>query len=382
VTPTIESEKVFGTSSTNNGITTSKKQPKRSQKQTTFASGREKKEFVDKITALLETPSKFRNDGGTVEGVVLRLDSEEWLLHRYKVVRPDFVSGCNDGGHWSRRPVDKQIVDFVFMQSYLDECYVFAQQEQHHDKESDRKDACLDTSDSGIKLTGSTLPAKEDGASKSTPKPPTGKAEQKRQSRERQLAEHNSQSRRRRVPRCVMLMGLPGSGKSTFSRRLCDALARDSSCTVVVANQDDLGRKQCIQVASRASSRRTRVILDRCNLLEAERKEWWNCMHSPPPGEVALVYFTADADTCTERVQQRTNHVTIAHGTGARIVQQLSRRVESPTEDERKNIFGNVYEVRTFQEANDLLRQWGVEDDFRAPSDGDGVDEKEAVIDL
>jgi predicted kinase len=371
VTPTIDSQKVFGTTNTN-GIT-SKKQSKQAHKQTR-ASGREKKEFVDQITALLETPSKFRNDGGTVEGVVLRLDNEEWLLHRYKVVRPDFVRGCNDG-HWSRRRIDKQIVDFVFMQSYLDECYVFAQ--EHHEEESDRKDADLDTSDSESKLSDSKQPAKEDRVSKLTPKPLTGKAEQKRQSRERQVAEHNLRSRRRRVPRCVMLMGLPGSGKSTFSQRLCHALARDSP--TVVANQDDLGRKKCIQVASRASNR-TRVILDRCNLLEGERKEWLNCMHSPPPGDVALVYFGADADTCIQRVQQRINHATIAHGKGARIVQQLARRIEPPTEDEEKKIFGNVSKVRTFQEANDLLRQWGVEDDFGAPRGGDRVDETHAVI--
>jgi shikimate kinase len=370
VTPTIEAQKVFGTSTDS---ITSKKQSKHER---TCASGREKREFVDQITALLETPSRFRNDGGTVEGVVLRLDNDEWLLHRYKVVRPDFVCGCNDG-HWSRRPIDKQIVDFVFMQSYLDECFVFAEAHQH-EEERDRNYACLDTSDCGSELSGSKLPAKEDRVLKSTPKPPTSKAEQKRQSRERQLAEHNLRSRRRRAPRCIMLMGLPGSGKSTFSQRLSHALSRDSP--TVIANQDDLGRKQCIQAASSAS-RRTRVILDRCNLLEAERKEWWNCMHTPPPGEVTLVYFSADADTCIQRVQQRTNHATIAHGKGALLVQQLSRRMESPTEYEQKNVFGSIHEVRTFQEANDLLRQWGVEDDFRAPCGGDRVDKTDAVID-
>mmetsp|Transcript_9082 Transcript_9082/g.16481 ORF Transcript_9082/g.16481 Transcript_9082/m.16481 type:complete len:426 (-) Transcript_9082:156-1433(-) len=80
-----------------------------------------------KLVDLLESKSQFRNDGGTVEGVVLRVDNSTsmWLDTKYKVVRPDFVRGC-DGGHWSTRPIEKQRVDFEFSNSYLDSCYVFA----------------------------------------------------------------------------------------------------------------------------------------------------------------------------------------------------------------------------------------------------------------
>lgn len=336
VAPTIEAQKTFGTDA--NG-SLDQKRSKRVQNRT-YSSQKEKKEFVDQITALLDTPSRFRSDGGTVEGVVLRLDDQNWLLNRYKVVRPDFVQGCNEG-HWSRRPIDKQTVDFLFMQSYLDSCYAFA-------------------NDSGSDPSASKIPAEEDHSLKSPPKPPT-RAEQKRQSKEQKQAAQQLKSRRRRVPRCIMMMGLPGSGKSTFSQRLCRALSEDSP--TLIANQDDLGRKQCIKVASRASHR-TRVILDRCNLLEGERKEWLNCIHDPPPGESVLVRFVADAETCIQRVQQRTAHATIAYGKGSRIVRQLADRMEPPTESEIKKMFGRVYEVRTFQEANDLLRQWGVDDDF------------------
>lgn len=77
-----------------------------------------------RITALLETQSVFRQEG-TVEGVVLRQDEGGWLRHRFKVVRPDFVRGCASG-HWTRRPIDKQEVDYEFAELYRQQCYVFA----------------------------------------------------------------------------------------------------------------------------------------------------------------------------------------------------------------------------------------------------------------
>ncbi|CAJ1919282.1 unnamed protein product [Cylindrotheca closterium] len=90
-------------------------------------------QFRKELLALLETKSEFRLDGGTVEGIVLRIDgdnitqgndSHSWLKHKFKIVRPDFVSGI--GGHWSRRQIEKQQVDFDFANTYLDSCYPFS----------------------------------------------------------------------------------------------------------------------------------------------------------------------------------------------------------------------------------------------------------------
>ena len=84
-----------------------------------------KKDLVD----LLETRSTFRTDGGPVEGIVLRIDDDDkdeqgrtWLKSRLKIVRPDFIGGCREG-HWSRREIEKQTIDYEFSQSYLNECY-------------------------------------------------------------------------------------------------------------------------------------------------------------------------------------------------------------------------------------------------------------------
>lgn len=99
------------------------------------ASGQKADYFRHELLALLDTKSKFRSDGGTVEGIVLRIDgdnveqgnaSHSWLTHKFKVVRPDFVRGCGDG-HWTRRQIEKQRVDFDFASTYLDSCYQFSQ---------------------------------------------------------------------------------------------------------------------------------------------------------------------------------------------------------------------------------------------------------------
>jgi atypical dual specificity phosphatase len=80
------------------------------------------KELEATLINLLDTRSSFRADGGPVEGIVLRVDGGDWLQHRCKLVRPDFVAGCA-GGHWFSRPVEKQRVDNCFAEQYMEKCY-------------------------------------------------------------------------------------------------------------------------------------------------------------------------------------------------------------------------------------------------------------------
>ena len=64
---------------------------------------------------LLSQQSAFRN--GSLEGVIIRCESVEWLESRGKLVRPDFVQTI--GEHWSHRRIEwnhlqfKQMIDHV-----------------------------------------------------------------------------------------------------------------------------------------------------------------------------------------------------------------------------------------------------------------------------
>lgn len=304
--------------------------------------------FTKRIRSLLDTKSTFRNDDGTVEGVVLRQDDGDWMSHKVKVVRPDFVRGCQEG-HWMRRAIEKQTVDYVFHETYLEECYCFAEATAGDEDQSDVNNL-PSIHDTVKKETSTSLK----GVSKDSP---TSKKASKAQRKQEAAEGKRLKSARNRVPRCLMLAGLPGNGKSTFANKL-QAVFRNN---LLIANQDELGRKECIQVASRAS-RKTRVLVDRCNLTSAERKEWLEYMHQPSRGGVALVFFDAPKDTCAERVRNRVDHPCIQQGKGGWIVEQLSGKMEYPTPEERMHLFGSVEFVSSFEQADALLRKWGVPD--------------------
>jgi ATP-dependent RNA circularization protein (DNA/RNA ligase family) len=58
---------------------------------------------LDQLKVMLkETPSRYRS--GSLEGVVIRQDSEHWCEARAKLVRPDFTQAIEQ--HWSRRRVE------------------------------------------------------------------------------------------------------------------------------------------------------------------------------------------------------------------------------------------------------------------------------------
>ena len=93
----------------------------------TRTKGAASKALETALRALLETRSRFRTDGGPVEGVVLRVDDADgkWLKRRCKIVRPDFVAGCGDG-HWATRAIERQRVDYELASQYLSECHSLA----------------------------------------------------------------------------------------------------------------------------------------------------------------------------------------------------------------------------------------------------------------
>jgi ATP-dependent RNA circularization protein (DNA/RNA ligase family) len=58
--------------------------------------------------SLQKHPSAFRK--GTMEGEVVRSESEEWLNERAKLVRPDFTQAIGD--HWSNRKIEWNRLDW------------------------------------------------------------------------------------------------------------------------------------------------------------------------------------------------------------------------------------------------------------------------------
>lgn len=160
----------------------------------------------------------------------------------------------------------------------------------------------------------------------------------------------------KRAPKYVVCVGLPGSGKSTFSRAL------ESSGAWARANQDDLGRKGCEQRVSemvpQVRQGRTRLVLDRCNTSKEERKEWLDMLGKPPAKDVVCVFFDTPAESCKQRAAARLDHPTIRAGGGGRIIDDIAKRLERPSPAEG---FATVEAVNSAEDAAALLRRFGVD---------------------
>ena len=372
-----------------------------------------KEQFEAELKLLLETPSRFITNGSPVEGVILRIDEEQsshsnrntstgpgknsgWLEHRVKIVRPDFVAGCN-GGHWSTRSLEKQIIDFDFASKYLEDCYTCAYSEEDIPRKLEPKAVTSPIHLPDIEVDTN---AAASGACEILEKDESTLSKSEKKIRKEMLA---AKARlRKKAPKYVILMGLPAAGKSTFASALADewqpgsggnlkgisSNRRDSQDEWVIVNQDKLGRllthvweiystmyvikqnvinpcaviisgkKACIDLASR-SARRSRVVLDRCNPSESERREWLNILNNPPKSETALIYFASAAETCVDRAKKRVGHETIPEGRGERIVNDMAKRLEVPSDHEKKNVFGTVHIVHSWEDSTNILRRWG-----------------------
>merc|ERR1712037_690523 len=62
---------------------------------------------IEEISQLLDIPAAFRNDGGPLEGIYLRIEGEKYGLHRCKLVRSDFWGNIDE--HWTKRAIPNKI---------------------------------------------------------------------------------------------------------------------------------------------------------------------------------------------------------------------------------------------------------------------------------
>eukprot|EP00300_Choanocystis_sp_HF-7_P000115 c10099_g1_i1.p1 GENE.c10099_g1_i1~~c10099_g1_i1.p1 ORF type:complete len:1245 (+),score=232.27 c10099_g1_i1:42-3776(+) len=171
----------------------------------------------------------------------------------------------------------------------------------------------------------------------------------------------DSTSTHRPIAAMLCLVGLPGSGKSTFAKQLVqkypDKYSHLNQDEIVSKNirasledalgtlgkQQHRGQKKCI-------------ILDRCNATAKERAQMIELAFCPSP--VVAIFFDATASECIERVKRRANHPTIPHGKGQSAVTSFAKILEPPSTREG---FDSIICIRSFAEANQLLVSWGGE---------------------
>ena len=159
---------------------------------------------------------------------------------------------------------------------------------------------------------------------------------------------------RPRRPLVLLLVGIPGSGKSHFASRLeaessdhhhggsssSHGMGRRTTARLFVrVNQDALGsRRRCEDVARSAlagggggsnGASSVAVVIDRCNFDADQRRTWIDMAHEME-ADVECVIFDYDRDVCIERCRRRRGHETIRPSEAATIVSRMAGSFRPP----------------------------------------------------
>lgn len=145
----------------------------------------------------------------------------------------------------------------------------------------------------------------------------------------------------------VMLIGLPGSGKSWFSRSL---QARNQQGWIHIS-QDDSGSRSSCETAIGYDPGKKRVLLDRCNSSADDRKQWLKLAQWAT--KPICVWFDYDLALCTSRAQNRVGHPTLPPGSRVRnAISQMQGIFNRPALTEG---FVGIVTIRSFAASQALV---------------------------
>lgn len=154
-----------------------------------------------------------------------------------------------------------------------------------------------------------------------------------------------------KLPKWIMLVGLPCSGKTTLSMKFIREYG-----DVIHVNQDDLGKKDCYKLISDNFKNTKTLILDMCNHTKAHRKELLSLLNGQPY-DIILLDF--GLNTVLERLDNRAIHPTLAsrNSMGKQIITRMHAELEPPTKDEAAT---NLFIVKNNQDLRQVYKFYGL----------------------
>ena len=139
------------------------------------------------------------------------------------------------------------------------------------------------------------------------------------------------------LPQVLLLVGLPGAGKSTFATRLCGLAP-----SFVRVNQDELGDRWACESAVATALRSGRsVCVDRCNFNAEQRAHWVRLAVAAGVGHrVSVLFLNVDRAECERRAAARVGHPTITPANARSVIAQMAGAFTPPHASEG---FATVY---------------------------------------
>lgn len=143
--------------------------------------------------------------------------------------------------------------------------------------------------------------------------------------------------------RMVVLAGIPGSGKSTYAKRLNEVQGEACGMKYEIISQDELGSKgAAIERCERALAAGKNVIIDRCNFSQQQRRIWIDLARKYKVKEISCVVMKTDVEACIERVLGRQGHPTlndqVPPDRKVQIIRRFQSEWEGPTSEEGFNL--------------------------------------------
>lgn len=152
----------------------------------------------------------------------------------------------------------------------------------------------------------------------------------------------------------VILMGLPGSGKSSLASSLLDLGAKDDSFDEqpfhVVAS-DEVGRGGAFYTSiNHGLAHNEAIVVDRVSGTEQFRQGLVSYARTIPKVQrIELVFFNCPEKICIDRCMRRIGHPTLPPDNAAMVVRSLKKTFEPPSEAE-KDVGGGENQVNALHE--------------------------------